>query len=72
MIAKLANMECELYKSNEQYPSLEMVGRSLADPRNSICVFLQLEKRRSNPNCNVGDSEPRKSYKQQNIINTLR
>jgi len=47
VIAKLANMECELYKSNEQYPSLEMVGRSLADPRYSIWVFLQIEQRKN-------------------------
>lgn len=28
MIAKLAKMECELFKSNEQYPSLVMRCRS--------------------------------------------
>lgn len=50
MIAKLANMECELYKSNEQYPSLESRDGGTADPDpclGSICIFLQNKKQKS-------------------------
>lgn len=78
VIAKLAKMECELFKSNEQYPSLVMRCRSGA-----LNIFYKTEtatetepkKPRKNPKENPENQRktkhqtvamPRKTYKPKN------
>lgn len=60
VIAKLAKMECELFKSNEQYPSLVLRCRSGA-----LNIFTKSKQKlsRKTENQTPNAAMPRKTYK---------